>query len=250
MSHRPSLAILLLAFSAAAGEPITVAVASNFARPAHDLAARYEAESGNAVRITTASTGKLYAQIENGAPFDVLLAADEERPRLLEESGKGVTGTRFTYATGSLVLWSRDPALNGKDCREQLERLGRGRLAIANPATAPYGVAAKAFLQSEGAWEAVEAHLVYGENIAQTLHFVVSGNASLGLIAGAQAVDKRLPGATCYWPVPKAMHQTLEQQAILLQRAADNDVAKDFLRYLRSASASAVIAAHGYEVPD
>jgi molybdate transport system substrate-binding protein len=106
------------------------------------------------------------------------------------------------------------------------------------------------FLQAEGVWEAVQAHLVFGENIAQTMHFVVSGNASLGLIAGAQAVDGRLPGATCYWPVPKTMHRALVQQAILLQGASDNVLAADFLRYLRGSSARKIITAHGYEVPD
>lgn len=228
-------------------ETLTVAVASNFSRPAHKIAANFEAETGNAIRITTASTGKLYAQIENGAPFDVLLAADKERPRLLQESGLGVTGTRFTYAVGSLALWSRDPVFANTDCKAQLRKLGKNRLAIANPITAPYGMAAKDFLQSDGLWEAVQSRLVYGENIAQTLHFVASGNASFGLIAGSQASDVRLPEATCFWVVPRSMHRALDQQAILLQRATDNKVAADFLRYLRGAAVREIIAAHGYE---
>jgi molybdate transport system substrate-binding protein len=248
MLHCRTIIPLLLLAKAGFAEPLTIAVASNFAIPAHELAARFEKASTHRVRITTASTGKLYAQSENGAPFDILLAADKERPLLLEKSGLGVAGTRFTYAIGSLVLWSRDPSLSNTDCKSQLEKLGNRRLAIANPATAPYGVAAMQFLQADGAWDSVQARLVYGENIAQTLHFVVSGNASLGLIAGAQAKDTRLPESTCRWPVPLSMHQELEQQAILLQRASDNEAAADFLGYLRGADAREVITANGYEM--
>ena len=242
--------VALLLLTQADAEPLTIAVASNFTRPAQELAAGFQEISGNAVRLTTASTGKLYAQIANGAPFDVLLAADADRPKMLEEAGIGVAGTRFSYAIGSLVLWSRDLALADENCRALLENLDSRRLAIANPLTAPYGVAAMQFLQAANLWESVEPQLVYGENIAQTLHFVVSGNASLGLIARAQATDKRLPKAACQWSVPASMHKPIEQQAILLQRATDNDVATDFLSYLRSAAARELIAAHGYEVPD
>jgi molybdate transport system substrate-binding protein len=190
----------------------------------------------------------LYAQIINGAPFDILLAADAERPRLLEESGVGVTGTRFTYAVGALTLWSRDEELTGRDCREQLTRLGSKRLAIANPLTAPYGVASREFLEREGLWAITEPQLVFGENISQTLHFVVSGNASLGLIARSQALDSRLPEPTCQWPVPQAMHEPLEQQAVLLLRAASNDAATDFIAFLQSPVARKIIREHGYTV--
>ena len=241
------LAVLLLAAPSYA-EVLTVAVASNFARPAHAIAERFEAASDHSVRITTASTGKLYAQIVNGAPFDILLAADAERPRLLEQSGAAVAGTRFTYAVGALTLWSRDEELAGTDCREQLTRLGSKRLAIANPLTAPYGVASRQFLESEGLWSITEPQLVFGENISQTLHFVVSGNASLGLIARSQALDVRLPEPSCQWPVPQAMHETLEQQAVLLLRAANNDAATDFIAFLQSPAARKIIGEHGYTV--
>ena len=241
--------LTLLAITSSA-EQLTIAVTSSFVRPAHELATRYEAESGNAVRITSASTGKLHAQIENGAPFDVLLAADEQRPRLLELSGSGVAGTRFTYAVGDLVLWSRDPTLANGDCVAQLHNLSERRLAIANPQTAPYGEAAMDFLQAAQLWASVESHLVYGENIAQTLHFVVSGNASLGLISGSQAMDARLPEPTCHWPVPSSMHKSLEHQAILLRRAAGNEAASGFLGFLRADEARQVIGAHGYGLPE
>jgi len=227
-------------------ETVTIAVASNFAQPAQVLAALYEKASGHDVRVTTASTGKLYAQIENGAPFDLLLAADSERPRLLEESGAGVVGSRFTYAIGELVLWSAEGDLAGQNCLEQLGNLGNRKLAIANPLTAPYGVAAREALQAVGLWEDLQGDLVFGENISQTLHFVVSRNATLGIIASSQAKDPRLPEATCSWPIPQSMHGPIEQQAILLSRALDSEAASDFMSYLRGSLAADIIVAHGY----
>lgn len=239
----------MLTFDAGA-ESITVAVASNFTAAMHDLAARFEAETGQSLRVSSASTGKLYAQITNGAPFDVLLAADVERPRLLEASGHGVAGSRFTYAIGRLVLWSRNPAPTGSDCRRRLENLGQQRLAIANPDTAPYGAAARETLMGLELWERVQPQLVVGENIAQALQFVASGNASLGFIAATQALDGRLPEATCAWPVPPELHRAIEQQAILLRRAAENSVASDFVKFLRDSAGRAIIERHGYALPD
>jgi molybdate transport system substrate-binding protein len=237
-----------LALPAALAEPVTVAVASNFVRPADELAAHFRALDGADLRLVSGSTGKLYAQIANGAPFDIFLAADAERPRRLVDEGLGVADSRFTFATGGLVLWSRDPALAGQDCRLALDALGERRLAIANPLTAPYGQAAKTFLQRAGLWERVRPRLVYGENIAQTLQFVASGNASLGLIAASQSVDERLPAASCRWPVPAAMHASLDQQAVLLSRAKDDRAARAFLDFLRSDDAMAIIRDHGYTV--
>ena len=230
-------------------EPLTVAVASNFAGPAQEIVARYEETSGEPVRMVTASTGTLYAQIGNGAPFDVLLAADMERPQLLELSGFGVTDTRFTYAIGSLVLWSGDPALSNVDCKALLADLDERRLAIANPQTAPYGTAAMQFLQAAELWEAVKSRLVFGENISQTLQFVATGNATLGLIARSQTQNSRLPTASCFWPVPESMHEPIQQQAILLQFAGNNEAAKNFLSFLRGINARKIITDHGYTVP-
>jgi len=231
-------------------DPITVAVASNFNPAMQDIAARFEIESGQPVRVSSASTGKLYAQITHGAPFDVLLAADAERPQLLEASGHGLAGSRVTYAIGHLVLWSRDPTLAGADCRGQLEKLGQRRVAIANPDTAPYGTAARETLISLDLWARVQPQLVTGENIAQTLHFVSSGNASLGFIAGTQSLDSRLPEATCTWPVPPELHRPIEQQAILLKRAVENSVAADFMDFLTGSAGREIIEHHGYALPD
>ncbi len=251
--RRPSLILtvaLLVPILAASQERVTVAVASNFARTATEIADRFTAETGYQVRISAASTGKLYAQIINGAPYDILLAADVERPRLLEEAELGVKGTRFAYAFGTLVLWSRDPGVAAAGCRAQLLHLDKKHLAIANPETAPYGVAAREFLLDAGLWEQVRPRLVMGENILQTLHFVASGNASLGLIARSQTSNPVLPSPTCEWVVPTHTYSPLEQQAILLQRAADSKAANAFLNYVRGTAGREQITGHGYLLPD
>ena len=244
------LVLLAMLFVPPVGaEQLTIAVASNFAGPARALAEKFEETSGQPVGVTTASTGKLYAQIVNGAPFDVLFAADAARPILLEETGLGVRGSRFTYATGRLVLWSADSAAGGEDCEQALADLGKRKLAIANPLTAPYGVAAKEYLQATGLWLQVKPQLVYGENIAQTLHFVVSGGAGFGLIAGSQARDERLPEATCKWLVPEELHVPIEQQAILLRRGERNKAATEFLAFVAGTDGRQIIEEHGYSVP-
>lgn len=238
--------MILLPVAASGEDYVTVAVASNFASTARDISAQFSQESGFRVRITTASTGKLYAQIVNGAPFDILLAADAARPLRLETGGAGVRGTRFTYALGALVLWSRQ----ADDCREALQRADGGRIAIANPETAPYGAAAKSFLQQSGLWDSIGDRLVVGENISQTLQFAASGNAELGLIARAQLRAPSLPPASCSWPVPETMHAAIEQQAILLQRGAGTQGAEAFLRFLRGEAGRAIILRHGYGLPE
>jgi molybdate transport system substrate-binding protein len=181
----------------------------------------------------------------NGAPFDLLLAADAERPRRLEAAGLGVAGTRFTYARGMLVLWSR----KAQDCRAALRNEAAGRVAIANPETAPYGAAARSYLQQAGLWDAVRDRLVIGENIAQTLQFAASGNAELGFIARSQLQAPSLPPASCSWPVPDSMHDPIDQQAILLRRGAASAGAKAFLEFLRSDAGRAIILRDGYTLP-
>lgn len=254
MRHRPKkralLSLVLLPGLAASAEPLTVAVASNFVPVAEEIGAQFAQQTGHAVRISSGSTGKLYAQISNGAPYDVFLSADSERPALLVASKSGVAETRMTYAVGSLVLWSRDSKFEESGCPEHLQDLGKDHLAIANPETAPYGAAARDYLIQAGMWERVRPQLVYGENISQTLQFVASGNASMGLIAKSQSVDTRLPQATCSWPVPTSTHRALEQQAVLLARAAGDTVAMSFLDFLTSPSAREIIVRHGYTLPE
>ena len=227
-----------------AADSIGVAVASNFARSAAELAERFESEAGVAVRLSNGSTGKLYAQILNGAPFDVFLAADADRPTRLERSGHAVPGARITYAQGTLVLWSR----SASDCHEALLDENGGHIALANPVTAPYGRAAIEYLQGAGYWHLVSERAVYGENINQALQFVATGNAVTGLIAKSQLSAPQLPEAACTWEVPASSHSSLDQQAVLLARAADNDNARRFLEFLQSDAARDIIRRHGYEV--
>jgi len=225
---------------------VTVAVASNFSLAVDEIAAQFTATTGQPIRVAKASTGKLHAQIVNGAPFDVFLAADSARPASLETSGEGVSGTRFTYALGELVLWSREL----DDCRGALQDPGNIRIAIANPAIAPYGAAARDFLQQAGLWESATSQLVVGENISQALQFVASGNAQLGLVARSQLQVPALPDATCTWPVPFALHAPIEQQAILLKRGAHTEGAPLFLQFLRSDAGRVIIERHGYRLPE
>ena len=238
--------MILVPVAATGEEYVTVAVASNFAATARDIAAQFAEDSDYQVRITTASTGKLYAQIVNGAPFDVLLAADAERPQRLEARGEGVSGSRFTYAVGALVLWSRHAA----DCRAALQGGDGGRIAIANPETAPYGAAARSFLQRSGLWESLRSRLVIGENIAQTLQFAASGNAQLGFIAASQLQTPSLPATSCSWPVPGTMHERIDQQAVLLRQGSASEGAKSFLLFLRSDAGRAIIRRRGYGLPE
>ena len=244
----PQLVLLIFGLStvAARADSILVAVASNFNTTAAEIVKEFRAESGHDVRISSASTGKLFVQIENGAPFDVLLAADSARPERLEASGHGVQNSRFTYAIGQLVLWSRDPDIEVSECRERLEHLESDRLAIANPDTAPYGAAARQLLKRLGLWDGLQSRLVIGENVAQTLQFVASGNASLGFVAMSQIDNDRLPEPSCSWIVTPDLHDAIEQQAILLDRAAGNPVAREFLQFLRSESGRMIISRSGY----
>ena len=236
--------LVLVAEPALSGDTITVAVASNFSRAAAELSEKFAGDTGVIVRISNGSTGKLYAQILNGAPFDVFLAADTERPLLLELSGHAVRGSRATYAEGALVLWSGE----ARDCLAALRDEHGGRVALANPATAPYGKAAIEYLSAEGLWGSVSRRAVYGENINQALQFVATGNASIGFIAKSQLGAPQLPEAACTRELPPSSYSSLEQQAVLLARAADNESALRFIEYLRSEAAYEILARHGYGV--
>lgn len=233
-----------------ADDIVTVAVASNFVTTAARISEAFTDRTGIPVRLSAGSTGKLYAQIVNGAPFDVFLSADTERPLLLERSGLIENGSRRSYAIGRLVLWSRDQRLTGKSCYEALRQAEYDKIALANPATAPYGLAAREVLEAAGLWVTASRRAVYGENISQTLQFVATGNATLGFVARSQLVDADLPQATCLWEVPLSSHAALQQQVVLLKRASDNDGARRYVDFLRSAAAEKIIHEHGYGVPD
>ncbi|MDJ0700458.1 MAG: molybdate ABC transporter substrate-binding protein [Woeseiaceae bacterium] len=244
-----TLVTILLPALAGAGEPLTVAVASNFRATAQELAGRYETETGTELRLSSGSTGALYARINNGAPYDVFLAADAERPSLLAESGLGLAATRRTYAIGALVVWSRDPKLAGGDCREALDAAKNARIAIANPETAPYGKAAIQFLENAGILTATRPSLALGENVSQALQFAATGNARFGIVAAPLLRSPALPAASCSWTVPAELHDPIEQQVIVLKRAANPDAATRFAEFLASDNARNIISSAGYRLP-
>lgn len=239
--------VLMLVAAAAPATTLHVAVAANFEATMKQLAADYEARGGADIVISSGSTGKLYAQILNGAPFDVFFAADARRPRLLESRHASVEGSRFTYAIGKLALWY--PQSRGKVDGRILKEGDFRRLAIANPKTAPYGAAAVQTLKNMGIYASLQDRMVRGQNIGQTFQFVASGNADLGFVALSQLKNPAYKAKGSYWLVPQSLYQPLEQQAVIVS-GHQIALAEKFLDYVRSPQASAVIRRFGYEVPD
>lgn len=224
---------------------VRVAVAANFSAPMQKIAQAFEAETGHRAVLAFGSTGALYAQIRNGAPFAAFLAADGETPIKLEKEGLGVAGSRFTYAVGKLVLWSKQPGL--VDDRGEVLRSGAfQRIALANPKLAPYGAAAMQTMTALGVVQALQSKLVQGENIAQTYQFVFTENAQLGFVALSQVyADGRITQGSA-WIVPDNLHAPIQQDALLLTKGGDNPAAAALLQFLRSERAKALIRAHGY----
>lgn len=246
---RPVAAALLglvLAVPAARAGEVRVAVAANFARPMAQLAEAFTAATGHVVKPSVGATGKFYSQIvTGGAPFEVLLSADDETPRRLVAEGHAVPGSAFTYAVGQLVLWSAQPGL--VDDQGAVLASGRfSRLAIANPKLAPYGRAAVQVLQARGLHGALAGRLVTGDSIGQAYQFVATGNAEIGFVALAQVAGPGRPITGSLWRVPPGLHGEIRQDAVLLQAGARNPAAAALLAYLKSAPARAVISAHGY----
>ena len=224
------------------GNTVTVAVAANFARTHEELARRFELATGNRVVQSAGATGQLYAQIRNGAPFDIYLAADDLRPRLLEEEGLGVPGTRFTYATGRLVLYG--PELDSvRSDGEDLRAGSFTNLAIANPRIAPYGRAAEEALSRVGIERSARTRIVQGENVGQALQFVRSGAAELGFVALSQVFNGP---AHMFWLVPASYHAPLVQDALLLRPGEASPIARAYLDFLRGDEAAGVIESFGY----
>ena len=249
---RGALAALLLATGAGAapsgaGEPVLVAVAANFHPTALELARSFEEREGVEVRLASASTGALYAQITNGAPYDLLLAADAERPRRLEEEGLAVAGSRFTYARGRLVLWSGvgGRVLKGDLAGELLRT--RGRIALASPDLAPYGFAAFQVLDRLGLWTGLADRLVTGASVTQAHQYVASGAAEVGLVAASGVLEA--PRDTVL-VVPSELHDPIDQQAVLLLPGRERPAARRFLESLRGDEARRTIEAHGYAVEE
>lgn len=242
------LSVLLAALFAAAGlhaAEVQVAVAANFTAPMQQIVTEFEKDTGHVVKLSFGATGKFYAQIANGAPFEVFLAADDTTPAKLEREGLAVAGSRFTYAVGTLVLWSSKP--NFIDAKAEVLKSGQfNKLSIANPKTAPYGAAAVETLKKLNLLEAVQAKFVQGENISQTLQFVSTGNADLGFVALSQVFqDGRITSGSA-WIVPADMHEPIFQDALILKRGENKPAASALHAYLKSDKVRAIIRRFGY----
>ena len=238
-----------LSFTQIAADEIKVAVASNFYPAMKEIALQYELKQSQSsenhkIILISGSSGKHYAQILNGAPFDIFFSADKARPILLEKKGISETGSRFTYALGRLVLWSSFDGFIERD--ERLYNNDLRFLAIANPKIAPYGVAAREALISMNLWEDLQSKLVRGENIAQTFQFVNSGNAKLGFISYSQLMNPSYPVAGSFWEVPQTLYTLIEQQVVLLKKSS---LAKDFLSFIESDESLNIISKYGYDLP-
>jgi molybdate transport system substrate-binding protein len=238
-----TLALLLSAGSALAAET-QVAVAANFTEPAREIATAFKAQTGHTATLSFGSSGQFYSQMAHGAPYDIFLSADSDRPKKAEQDGLGVTGSRFTYAIGRLVLYSKTPGL--VDGAGAVLAGGRfNKLSIADPTAAPYGVAAVQTMQKLGAYNAVKPKIVMGTSITQAYQFVDTGAAELGFVALSQVIN--VPGGS-RWVVPSSDHAPIDQQAILLYTGKDNVAAKAFLAFLKTPAAVAIIKKYGYEV--
>lgn len=240
----PALFLALTARGAFAAE-VQVAVAANFTAPMQKIATDFEKASGHQAKLAFGATGKFYAQIRNGAPFEVLLAADDETPARLEKEGLAVAGTRFTYSIGQLALWSARPGYVD-DKGAVLKKRAFRHLALANPRLAPYGAAATETLTRLGLLAALRSRFVQGENIAQTFQFVSTGNAELGFVALSQIQEGGRLKSGSAWIVPSGLHAPLRQDAAVLVKGKDNPAAAALMKYLKSGPARAVIQSYGY----
>ncbi len=244
--HRPIFAALsaLLAWSAHAGE-VQVAVAANFAGPLARIAEGFTAATGHVLKVSSGATGKFYAQVVAGAPFEVLIAADDETPKKLVAAGHAVAGSNFTYAIGALVLWSAQPDF--VDGQGAVLASGQVKhIAIANPKVAPYGAAALDVLKARRLFDALSPKLVTAESIAQAYQFVATGNAELGFVALSQVAVPGKAAIGSYWLVPPNLYGEIRQDAVLLKAGEENPAAAALLAYLKSEPARRVIRDHGY----
>ncbi|MHB1214074.1 MAG: molybdate ABC transporter substrate-binding protein [Thiobacillus sp.] len=236
--------LVLIARGAFAAE-VQVAVAANFSAPMQKIAADFERDTGHKARLAFGSTGKFYAQIRNGAPFEVFFAADDETPAKLEKEALAVSGSRFTYAIGQLALWSSRPGYVD-DKGEVLRQGAFAHLALANPRLAPYGAAALETLNRLGLQAELQPKFVLGENIAQAFQFVSTGNAELGFVALSQVTEGGKLKAGSAWLVPPALHAPIRQDAVILTRGTDNPAAQALMKYMKENKARAIIKAYGY----
>lgn len=241
------LCCALISANALAGE-VAVAVAANFTAPMQKIAADFEKDTGHKAQLSFGATGKFYAQIANGAPFAVLLAADDATPAKIAKEGLGEASSRFTYAIGQLVLWSAQPGYVDSEGKV-LQKSDWKHIAIANPKLAPYGAAAMQTLDKLGLAQQLQARVVQGENIGQTYQFAASGNAELGFVALSQVyVDGKLTSGSM-WQVPGTLYSPIRQDAVVLNKGAGKPAVQALMNYLKGAKARAVIHSYGYDLP-
>ena len=246
--HYPIGTFIALALSTTLhAETVQVAVAANFTAPMNAIAADFEKDTGHKISLSFGATGKFYAQIKSGAPFDVFLSADDETPRKLEQEGDAVPGTAFTYATGRLVLWSAKPGF--VDAQGQVLKTGIfNKLAMASPKLAPYGAAAMETLTRLGLQDRLSAKFVQGESIGQTFSFVSSGNAELGFVALSQVTEQGQIKSGSAWVVPSSLHSSLRQDAVVLKHGKGNSAAAALIAFLKIEKSRKVIRSFGYEL--
>jgi molybdate transport system substrate-binding protein len=237
--------LIVVALTSHADE-ISVAVAANFTAPMKQIAAEFEKDSGHKVIASFGSTGKFYAQIKNGAPFEVLLTADDETPTKLIKENAAVAGSQFTYALGKLVLWSAKPGfVDGAG--DVLKKSGFAHIALADPKLAPYGAAATEAMKAMGVYDSLQSKIVTAENIAQAHQFISSGNSELGFVALSQVLkDGKIEGS--YWQVPTNLFKSIRQDAVILEKGKGKSAAEALMNYLRADKAKAIIKSFGYEL--
>ncbi|MBA1321341.1 molybdate ABC transporter substrate-binding protein [Pseudomonas plecoglossicida] len=247
LSYLAATAATLLVCTNAWADEVQVAVAANFTAPIQAIAKDFEKDTGHKLVASFGATGQFYAQINNGAPFEVFLAADDSTPAKLEQEKQTVEGSRFTYAIGTLALWSAKPGYVDAQ-GEVLKKNDYKHLSIANPKTAPYGLAATQVLAKLNLTEATKGKLVEGQNITQAFQFVSTGNAELGFVALSQIYkDGKVENGSA-WIVPSSLHDPIRQDAVILNKGKDNPAAKAFIDYLKGPKATAVIKSYGYQI--
>ena len=243
------LASLLAPFAigSAQADEVQVAVAANFTAPIQAIAADFEKDTGHKLVASFGATGQFYTQIKNGAPFEVFLSADDSTPKKLEAEGDSVKGSRFTYAVGTLALWSaKEGYVDAKG--DVLKKNAYQHLSIANPKAAPYGLAATQVLAKEGLTDKVKDKIVEGQNISQAYQFISTGNAELGFVALSQIYKDGKISSGSAWIVPASLHDPIKQDAVILNKGKDNPAAKALVDYLKGPKAAAVIKSYGYEI--
>ena len=247
MFRKTAFILALLGTALVHAEEVQVAVAANFTAPMQKIAVEFEKDTGHKAQLAFGSTGKFYAQIRNGAPFEILLAADDTTPEKLEKEGAGVAGSRFTYAIGKLLLWSAKAGY----VDDKGEVLGKGDfrfVSIANPKLAPYGQAAVETLTALKLLEAIQPKFVQGENIAQTHQFVATGNAELGFVALSQVMKEGKIAEGSAWIVPSTLYRPIRQDAVLLENGRNKPAAAALLQYLAGDKSKTIIKSYGYDL--